>query len=142
MGLLPSQKVVLSCGDERILVVEVKPMQTPWISIVYFVVAAVFGALGQYFYKTGADRVSPSWTAYLLNARLVAGVICYILVMVLFVAAFRRGGAMSVLYPVYASTFIWGAIIALVAFGEPIRPVNLAGMGLLVLSMYLMGLGK
>ena len=32
---------------ERIRRVEVKPMQTPWISIVYFVVAAVFGALGQ-----------------------------------------------------------------------------------------------
>jgi multidrug transporter EmrE-like cation transporter len=127
---------------ERIRRVEVKPMQTPWISIVYFVVAAVFGAVGQYFYKTGADRAAASWTGYLLNVRLLAGVICYVLVMVLFVAAFRRGGAMSVLYPVYASTFIWGAIIALVTFGEPIRPVNVVGMGLLILSMYLMGLGK
>ncbi len=117
-------------------------MQTSWISIVYFVVAAVFGALGQYFYKTGADRAAASWTGYLLNLRLGAGVVCYVLVMVLFVAAFRRGGAMSVLYPIYASTFIWGAMIALVAFGEPIRPVNFVGMVLLVLSMYLMGVGK
>jgi multidrug transporter EmrE-like cation transporter len=117
-------------------------MHTPWISIVYFVVAAVFGALGQYFYKTGSDQAPASWIGYLLNIRLATGVICYVLVMVLFVAAFRRGGAMSVLYPVYASTFIWGAIIALAAFGEPIRPINVAGMVLLVVSMYLMGLGK
>ena len=117
-------------------------MQTPWISIVYFVVAAAFGALGQYFYKTGADRAGASWTGYLFNLRLAAGVVCYILVMVLFVAAFRRGGAMSVLYPIYASTFVWGAIIALWAFGEPIRPINVVGMGLLILSMCLMGLGK
>jgi multidrug transporter EmrE-like cation transporter len=117
-------------------------MQTPWISIVYFVVAAAFGALGQYFYKTGAELASTSWTGYLLNLRLAAGVVCYILVMVLFVAAFRRGGAMSVLYPIYASTFVWGAIIALLAFGEPIRPINVLGMGLLILSMCLMGLGK
>ena len=41
--------------------------------------------------------------------------------MVLFVAAFKRGGAMSVLYPIYASTFIWAALIAWLAFHEPIR---------------------
>ena len=50
-----------------------------------------------------------------------------------------RGGALSVLYPVYASTFIWAALIALVAYGTPIKPVNIAGMALLVLGMYLMG---
>jgi multidrug transporter EmrE-like cation transporter len=62
--------------------------------------------------------------------------------MILFVAAFKRGGAMSVLYPIYASTFIWGALIALAAFGEPIRPVNILGMAVLVVGMLLMGWGK
>ena len=53
--------------------------------------------------------------------------------------AFRKGGALSVLYPVYACTFIFAAIIGLVAYGTPIRPVNVVGMMLLVLGMYLMG---
>ncbi len=61
--------------------------------------------------------------------------------MVLVVAAFKKGGAMSVLYPVYATTFIWAAIIARVAFNEPIRAVNVGGM-LLVAGMCLMGAGK
>ncbi len=60
--------------------------------------------------------------------------------MVLFVAAFKRGGSMAVLYPVYASTFIWAALIAWLAFDHPIRPVHVAGMALLVCGMYLMGL--
>jgi multidrug transporter EmrE-like cation transporter len=59
--------------------------------------------------------------------------------MVLFVAAFRRGGNMAVLYPIYASTFIWAALIALLAFDTPIKPVNIAGMALLVAGMVLMG---
>ena len=59
--------------------------------------------------------------------------------MVLFIAAFKRGGALSVLYPVYASTFIWAALIGWAAYGEVIRPVNIAGMALLVAGMYLMG---
>ena len=60
--------------------------------------------------------------------------------MVLFVAAFKKGGSLAALYPVYASTFIWAALIALLAYGTPIRPINVAGMGLLVGGMYCMGL--
>ena len=59
--------------------------------------------------------------------------------MALFVAAFRCGGALSVLYPVYASTFIFGALISWWAYGTPIRLLNVIGMLCLVLGMYLMG---
>ena len=53
--------------------------------------------------------------------------------------AFKRGGALSVLYPLYASTFIWAALLALAAYGTPIKLVNIAGMLLLVFGMFLMG---
>ena len=117
-------------------------METPVRSILLFVVASLFGALGQFLYKSGADRASGSIASYVLNLPLITGVICYVAVMVLFIAGFKQGGAMSVLYPVYATTFIFGAVIALVAFHEPIRPVNIVGMGTLILGMYLMGIGK
>lgn len=117
-------------------------MRTPLSSILMFVVAALFGAVGQYLYKTGADRATNSIYSYLANPPLLAGVVCYIVVMLLFVAAFKSGGAMSVLYPIYASTFIWGALIARLAFQEPIRPINMVGMAVLILGMYLMGVGK
>jgi multidrug transporter EmrE-like cation transporter len=114
-------------------------MKTPAISIIFFAIAAFFGALGQYLYKSGADQAGNTVSGYLLNPRLIGGVICYVLVMVLFVAAFKRGGEMSVLYPVYASTFIWAAVIAMLAFGTPIKPVHVGGMALLIAGMYLMG---
>jgi len=77
--------------------------------------------------------------SYLANARLLGGVICYVAVMVLFVAAFKRGGALTTLYPVYASTFVFAALIAWSAYGTPIKPVNVAGMVLLAGGMYLLG---
>jgi multidrug transporter EmrE-like cation transporter len=117
-------------------------MKTPLLSILMFVLAAAIGAAGQFLYKSGADRATGSIASYLYNGRLLAGIVCYVAVMVLFVAAFRVGGAMSVLYPIYASTFIWGAIIAWQAFGEPIRMINVVGMFVLILGMYLMGIGK
>ena len=115
-------------------------MRAPLVSLLLFLLASILGALGQFLYKGGADAAGGGLLSYLLNGRILLGVACYAAVMVLFVAAFRRGGSPAVLYPVYASTFIWAALISLAAFGTPIRPVNVAGMVLLILGMYCMGL--
>jgi multidrug transporter EmrE-like cation transporter len=114
-------------------------MSTPLISIVLFAIAAFLGALGQFLYKSGAERATAGLMSYVLNARLLAGVICYIAVMVLFVAAFKRGGSLTVLYPIYASTFIWAALIGRFAYQTPILPINMLGMLLLVAGMCLLG---
>jgi multidrug transporter EmrE-like cation transporter len=115
------------------------PQSTPLLSMVLFLTAALIGALGQFLYKSGAQQTSNEWSSYLLNWRLLVGVVCYVAVMILFVAAFKRGGSLSVLYPLYASTFIWAALIGLWAYGVPIKPINVAGMILLIAGMYLMG---
>ena len=113
-------------------------MKTPTLSIILFAIAAVLGAAGQFLYKSGAARITSSPWSF-LNLRLLGGVVCYVGVMVLFVAAFKRGGQLTVLYPIYASTFIWAALISLTAYGTPIKPVNIAGMAFLVAGMFLMG---
>ena len=114
-------------------------MTTPAISIVFFLAAALLGALGQYLYKSGADLATGTVSSYVANPRLLGGVICYVAVMVLFVAAFKKGGSLTVLYPIYATTFIWAALLALLVYETPIKTVNVAGMGLLVIGIYLMG---
>lgn len=114
-------------------------MQTPIISILFFLIASFLGALGQYLYKSGAAQASGSLLNYVSNIRLLTGVVCYIAVMCLFIAAFKKGGTLTVLYPIYATTFIWGALIAFYAFGTPIKPINILGMGVLILGMFLMG---
>ena len=104
-----------------------------------FLLAAFLGALGQFLYKSGAERAGGSLASYLLNLWLLGGVVCYVAVMILFVAAFNKGGALTVLYPVYATTFVWAAVIAWMVNAVPIRPINVGGMILLVAGMYLMG---
>lgn len=112
---------------------------TPIASILMFLDAAAIGALGQFLYKSGAENATQGWQSYLFNWRLLGGVACYVAVMVLFVAAFKKGGSLTVLYPLYATTFIWAAIIALSAHGVPIKAINVVGMLLLIAGMYLMG---
>jgi drug/metabolite transporter (DMT)-like permease len=114
-------------------------MKTSAAAIIMFAVAAFVGALGQYFYQSGAERAGDSWRGYVLNVRLWGGVLCYIAVMLLFVAGFKKGGALTVLYPVYATTFIWAAMLAWCFHGQTIRLTNVAGMLLLLAGMYFIG---
>lgn len=113
-------------------------MKTPVNSMILFLVAAGLGAVGQFLYKAGAERLDGTVIA-IFNWRLLVGVLCYVAVMVLFVAAFKLGGQLTVLYPLYATTFIWTAVIALLAEGTPIKLVHILGMALLIVGMYLMG---
>ncbi|MFH1022357.1 MAG: hypothetical protein V1809_03115 [Planctomycetota bacterium] len=108
------------------------------IALVCFLLASFLGAAGQYLYKAGADRAGASWVSYVGNIRLWAGIVCYIAVMGLFVAAFKRGGAPAILYPVYATTFIWSAVIARMVYGTPIRGIHVAGMVLVVSGVALL----
>lgn len=114
-------------------------MKTPIESMLCFLIASLLGAAGQFLYKSGAARAVGGPVTYLLNLRLLGGVACYIGVMLLFITAFKRGGQLSVLYPIYATSFIFSAIGAAWIYGEPIRPMNIAGMGFLVTGMFLMG---
>jgi len=112
---------------------------TPLLSIALFLLAAVLGAAGQFLYKSGADVAAGGIAGYLLNVRLILGVLCYGAVMILFVTAFTTGGSLAVLYPVYASTFIFAAIIAKIAYGNPILPIHMLGWALMISGMSLMG---
>jgi drug/metabolite transporter (DMT)-like permease len=115
---------------------------TPLAAFLCFAVAAFAGALGQFLYKTGVEGAAGGGIAgWLLNPRLALGVLCYIAVMLLFMAGFRIGGRMTVLYPVYATTFIWSALIAWRAFGTPITGANIAGMALMLAGIWLLGRG-
>ena len=114
-------------------------MKTPLASILMFILASLLGAVGQFLYKSGAETSQKTIGSYISNPRILGGVVCYTAVMVLFVAAFKKGGELTVLYPIYATTFIWAAIIGLWSYGVPIKPINICGMALLIVGMYLMG---
>lgn len=114
-------------------------VNTPSISILYVVIASMLGAAGQFLFKSAADQLQGGIIAFLVNPRIILGLGCYLTVMALFVHAFQKGGSVTVLYPIYASTFIWAAIIAQVAYNQPIKPINIGGMVLLMIGMALMG---
>jgi len=107
--------------------------------ILWVAAAALLGAVGQYLFKH-ASQHRTGLLSIMTSPYALLGMGLYAAVMGLFVHAFRQGGTVRVLYPIYASTFIWAAVIAWVFYQQPIRPVHVVGMLFLVGGMFLMGL--
>jgi multidrug transporter EmrE-like cation transporter len=95
--------------------------------------AALLGAGGQYFYKNGALKlkVAPLWQ----NWQILLGACLFTMVMVLFVQSFKLGGKLSVVYPVYATTFIWGVVFGIYFENEPWNYYQLLGLILIILGV-------
>ena len=110
------------------------------VPILLNLVAAVLGASGQYLYKMGAGRLST--IPLYRNWPIFVGMFLFCVVMVLFVVAFRLGGRMSVVYPIYATTFVWGTLIAIQFDHEPYSWVQLAGVGVILAGVAMIAWGS
>ena len=115
---------------------------TPLVSIICVLIASVLGAIGQFLFKLAANRGGATPLGFLWTPWAFIGLGCYVAVMMLFSVAFQRGGTVPVLYPIYASTFVWAAVMAWAIYGQPIRAVHVAGMILLILGIVCMGAGR
>lgn len=117
-------------------------MSSQGLPIIMNLIAAFLGAFGQYYYKKGGEIIAHggNW----LNLQVIIGVVLFCLVMVFFVVAYKMGGRISVVYPFYATTFIWGAMIGIFWEKEPWQPMLLIGLGLVVagVSVMAISLGK
>ncbi|HAR41675.1 MAG TPA: hypothetical protein DCS07_03455 [Bdellovibrionales bacterium] len=116
---------------------EASPSQT-W-PIILNLIAAAIGALGQYLYKLGSARLGA--VAILKNWPIFVGAALFCVVMVLFVIGFRLGGKLSVCYPAYATTFIWGMLLASWLDGEKINTFQVSGVLAICFGVALIAFG-
>ncbi len=95
--------------------------------------AAVLGALGQYLYKMGAAQLGK--VPIYLNWQIGVGMTLFTVVMALFILAFKLGGRLNVVYPMYATTFIWGVLMGIYFDKEPWNSGQLIGVVLVVIGL-------
>jgi drug/metabolite transporter (DMT)-like permease len=106
-------------------------MESQKIPILLNCVAAFLGAFGQYYYKRGSALMARQP----LNWPLILGVLLFCGVMVLFVMSYKLGGKISVVYPFYATTFIWGTLIGMVLEKEVVRTGHFVGLAFLLVGL-------
>jgi drug/metabolite transporter (DMT)-like permease len=101
--------------------------------------AAVLGAAANLLYKRAAQELFsvPLWK----NTNLIFGLICFFLVLVLFISAFRAGGKLMLVYPAYATTYIWALVFSIKFEREAVSPWQIAGIVAIMTGVALIGWG-
>ncbi len=106
----------------------------------------IIGAVAQLLIKSGAPKLTAQPTlartalGAITNAPLMSGLCLYGLSAILLVLALRHGD-LSMIYPVIALTFVWVTILSAVVVGETMSLYKVAGIGMIVLGVAVLGLG-
>lgn len=112
--------------------------KTPAISIISVLIASILGATGQFLIAHAAKRPHTGIVKLIFDPHFLAGAIAYALVLALFAISFKSGGTVRVVYPLYASTFIWALIIGSVTVHQPISLIQMFGSVLLITGVICM----
>ncbi len=99
--------------------------------------STVLTSAAQVFYKFAG----PLFPRVFTNWALIAGLACYGVSAALFVVALKRA-EVSVVYPVFALSYVLVAVAAFVLFGESMTVVKMGGMSAVVAGVSFVGWGS
>jgi drug/metabolite transporter (DMT)-like permease len=102
--------------------------------------ASVVGSFGAVFLKLGAHCLDGTIRSF-INMRLALGVALFLGSSV-FYALGIKGGQLSVLYPMVSLGYIWTMLWSRLFFNEPFTRDKFLGLGLILLGVFLVGLGS
>lgn len=103
-------------------------------AIVVVLSAAVLGALGQLNFKLGSDTLSFKITHLIINKHILIAILLYGISTVMFIVALK-GGELSVLYPLIATSYVWTTLLAKIVLKEDINIYKWIGVGLIILGV-------
>jgi drug/metabolite transporter (DMT)-like permease len=113
---------------------------TPLSSMLLVLAASIIGSFGAVFLKLGSARLHEGFWK-ILNAQLGAGVLLFLGSSYFFVMGIRHG-ELSVLYPMVSLSYIWTLLWSRIFFKEAFTRQKFAGLALILLGVFFVGLGS
>jgi uncharacterized membrane protein len=98
--------------------------------------SAFIGSIGQLEFKRGSATFEFNLVALATNFHLVAGALLYVFSTVIYVYVLK-GGRLSVIYPIIATSYIWTTLFARIFLNEPVNIVTWLGIALILLGVTL-----
>ncbi|MBD3309791.1 EamA family transporter [Candidatus Woesearchaeota archaeon] len=113
-------------------------MKTSILSIILMVLCTAFTSAGQILWKLGVQQMTDpvSIWSVLTNLPLISGFVSYGLGAVLLILALR-GGELSVLYPIVATSYVWVAMLSTIFIGESMNPWKWTGIFVIIAGVVL-----
>lgn len=112
-------------------------MATKLWAICLVVLCTVLTSTAQIFYKFGAQDLPVIFT----NIPLLTGLLFYMLGAIVLVIAFK-GGEVSTLYPVFATSFIWVSLMSNYFFDESLSIFKWLGIFSIIIGISLVSYGS
>jgi drug/metabolite transporter (DMT)-like permease len=107
-----------------------------WVVLAVF--CSMLGAVGQMFFKLGADRLVIGWEL-LQNWQLGVGLLCYGVATIGFILVLKNM-RLSLAYPIIALSYIWVALLSYYALKEPMTLKVWLGSAIIVFGVVLVQL--
>ncbi len=116
-------------------------MKTKPIAILLIIFSTFITATAQFFLKIGADKLSPNIIQIITNYSLITGLVLYAIGAVILIFALKNG-ELSVLFPIYSTSFIWVILISYFYFHEIINTWKILGIIFIIGGVSYIGIGS
>ncbi len=105
------------------------------LSFSYILLAVVLGTAAQLFLKAGTNA-TPVGLGLALEPRILAGVGCYAVSLVVWILALSKT-PVSIAYPMVSLGFALNALLAWWLLGEAVTPMRMLGISIIIVGVYL-----
>ena len=116
-------------------------MKTKWSSVFLVLLCTLLTSSAQIFYKKGAAKLVPDIFRIITNYDIVIGIILYGLGAVVLITAFK-GGDLTILYPIVATSYIWVSILSTYFFNETMNIHKWLGVVVIMIGVIFVGLAS
>jgi len=95
----------------------------------------------QLFYKFGVEKLSFDILSIITNINILVGIFLYSIGGILLIISFR-GGEVSVLYPIFATSYIWVSLLSIYFLDEVMNFFKWTGIFIIIAGIVLIGYGS
>jgi len=106
------------------------------LTIILMIGSSILGALGVLFFKFASKNVSLNISSWIFNSKFIMALIFYGFSFVAMITALSLTD-LSVVYPLFALSYIWVALLSEIVLKEKIYYLNWAGFVLIIIGIAL-----
>lgn len=110
-------------------------------AILLMVCCTLFTSTGQILWKMGVSRIDFGNIITIFNVPFLLGFAAYGMGAILMLIAFKSG-ELSILYPIIATSYVWVTLVSPFFFSEVISILKWIGIGVIVISVSILGFGS
>lgn len=112
-------------------------MGTKWWAIALVLLCTLLTTSAQIFLKMGADKLP----LLFFNWSLFIGIFLYGIGAIVLIIAFK-GGEVTVIYPIFASSYVWVSLLSTYFFSETLGFLKIAGIFVVILGITFIASGS